>query len=99
MERLVEISIFGQDYTVKTDADTEYIEKIAKYVDKKMDEIVRNTKTVSTLNTAILAALHIADEFFKEVEKRQELLAEVENRSSKIVETIDTQLKQYSRGE
>lgn len=98
MEKLVEVNIFGQAYTVKTDADKEYIQKIAEYVDKKMDEIVRNTKTVSTLNTAILAALNIADDFFKEMEKREELLAEVENRSREIVKTIDTQLKQYNVG-
>ena len=96
MERLVEVNIFGHDYTIKTDADTEYIQKIAKYVDEKMDEIVRNTKTVSTLNTAILAALNIADDFFRELEKREELLEEVENRSMEIVKTIDTQLKQYT---
>ena len=98
MERLVGVNILGQDYTVKTDADKEYIQKIAEYVDKKMDEIVRNTKTVSTLNTAILAALNIADEFFKEIEKREEILAEVENRSREIVKTIDTQLKQDNVG-
>jgi len=98
VERLVEVNIFGQDYTVKTDADKEYIQKIAKYVDEKMDEIVRNTKTVSTLNTAILAALNIADDFFKEMEKREELLSEVENRSREIVKTIETQLKQYDGG-
>jgi cell division protein ZapA len=99
VERLVEVNIFGQDYTIKTDADKEYIQKIAEYVDKKMDEIVRNTKTVSTLNTAILAALNIADDFFKEVDKKEELLAEVETRSREIVKTIDTQLKQYDGGE
>jgi cell division protein ZapA len=99
VERLVEVNILGQDYTVKTDADKEYIQKIAKYVHEKMDEIVRNTKTVSTLNTAILAALNIADDLFKEVEKREELLAEVETRSRAIVKTIDAQLRQYSGGE
>ena len=98
MERLIEVNIFGNDYTVRTDADTEYIQKIARYVDKKMGEIVRNTKTVSTLNTAILAALNIADDLFKEREKREEFLAEVENRSKEIVKTIDTQLKQYNPG-
>lgn len=98
MERLIEVIIFGHDYTVKTDADTEYIQEIARYVDKKMGEIVKNTKTVSTLNTAILAALNIADDLFKEKEKREELLTEVENRSEEIVKTIDTQLKQYNGG-
>jgi hypothetical protein len=32
------------------------------------------------------------------MEKREELLAEVENRSREIVKTIDTQLKQYNVG-
>jgi len=98
VERLIEVNIFGHDYTVKTDADTEYIQEIARYVDEKMGEIVKNTKTVSTLNTAILAALNIADDLFKEKEKREELLTEVENRSEEIVKTIDTQLKQYNGG-
>jgi cell division protein ZapA len=93
VERLIEVNIFGHDYTIKTDADTEHIQKIASYVDKKMGEIMRNTKTVSTLNVAILAALNIADDFFKEREKRDELIAEVENRSEEIVKTIDRQLK------
>lgn len=93
MERFVEVNILGHDYTVKTDAETEYIQEIASYVDKKMSEIVRNTKTVSTLNVAVLAALHIADEFFKEVQKREELIEAVEHRSEEIVKTIDSQLK------
>lgn len=93
MERFVEVNILGHDYTVKTDAETEYIQEIASYVDKKMSEIVRNTKTVSTLNVAVLAALHIADEFFKEMQKREELIEEVEHRSEEIVKTIDSQLK------
>jgi cell division protein ZapA len=91
--RLIEVNIFGHDYTVKTDADAEHIQKIARYVDEKMGEIVRNTKTVSTLNVAILAALNIADDFFKEIQRRQELIAEVEHRSKEIVKTIDNQLK------
>jgi cell division protein ZapA len=93
VERFVEVNILGHDYTVKTDAETEYIQEIASYVDKKMSEIVRNTKTVSTLNVAILAALNIADEFFKEMQKREELIQEVEHRSEEIVKTIDSQLK------
>ncbi len=93
MEKLVEVNILGHDYTVKTDADTEYIQKIASYVDKKMGEIVRNTKTVSSLNVAVLAALNIADDFFKEMQKREELVAEVEHRSEEIVKTIDSQLR------
>jgi cell division protein ZapA len=93
VERFVEVNILGHDYTVKTDAETEYIQEIARYVDKKMSEIVRNTKTVSTLNVAILAALNIADEFFKEMQKREELIQEVEHRSEEIVKTIDSQLK------
>ena len=34
----VQISIFGQEYSVKAPADPEYIQKIAEYVDSKMRE-------------------------------------------------------------
>jgi len=98
VEKLVEVNILGHEYTVKTDTDEEYIQEIASYVDKKMSEIVRNTKTVSTLNVAILAALNIADDFFKERDKTEDLLTQVENRSNEIVEAIDTQLKQGNLG-
>jgi cell division protein ZapA len=91
-ERLVEIKIFGQTYTVKTDAEEDYIQEVAKYVNEKMEEVLKKTKSVSTLNVAILTALNIADDLLKEKEKRISLLREVEAKSKDLVEKIDIKI-------
>jgi cell division protein ZapA len=91
-ERLVEIKVFGQTYTVKTDAEENYIQEVAKHVNEKMEEVLRKTKSVSTLNVAILTALNIADDLLKEREKRIALLREIEAKSRDLVEKIDVNI-------
>ena len=38
-QSFVRVSIFGQEYTVKAQADTRYIADVAEYVDSKMNEV------------------------------------------------------------
>jgi cell division protein ZapA len=92
-ERLVEIKVFGQTYTVKTDAEEAYIQEVAKYVNEKMDEVLKKTKSVSSLNVAILTALNIADDLLKEKEKRVALLREIEVKSKDLVDKIDIKIE------
>jgi cell division protein ZapA len=91
-ERLVEIKVFGQTYTVKTDAEEDYIQEVAKYVNEKMDEVLKKTKSVSTLNVAILTALNIADDLLREKEKRVALLREVDAKSRDLGKKIDIEM-------
>ena len=88
-ERLVEIRVFGQTFSVKTDADEAHIQAVAQYVNEKMEEILKKTRSVSTLNVAILTALNIADDFLKEKEQRKAFLREVEVKSKDLVEKIN----------
>ena len=91
-ERLVEIKVFGQVYTVKTDADEDHLQRVAQYVNEKIDEVVKNTKSVSSLNVAILTAINIADDLIKERIKRLSLLQEVEKKSKDLVEKINVNI-------
>ena len=91
-ERLVEIKVLGQTYTVKTDSDENHIQEVARYVNEKIEEILRKTKSVSSLNVAILTALNIADDLLKEKEKRLALLKEVGIKSKDMVEKINLSL-------
>ena len=95
-ERLVEIKVFGQTYTVKTDAEEDYIQEVAKYVNEKMEEVLKKTKSVSTVNVAILTALNIADDLLREKEKRTALLREVEAKSKDLVEKIDIEMGDWN---
>ena len=91
-ERLVEIKVFGQTYTVKTDAEEDHIQAVAQYVNEKMDEVLKKTRSVSSLNVAILTALNIADDLLREKEKRRALLHEIEAKSKDLAEKIDIEI-------
>jgi len=93
-ERLVEIKVFGQTYTVKTDAEEDHIQEVARYVNEKMDEVLKKTRSVSTMNVAILTALNIADDLLKEKERRIALLREIETKSKDLAEKIDINLSE-----
>ena len=98
-EHSVEVKVLGQTYTIKTDAEESHIQRVVDYVNEKIEEILRKTKTISSLNVAILAALNIADDLLKEREKRKAFLREVELRSKDLVEKIDMRVGERDPGE
>lgn len=62
----VDVEIFGGSYSVKGDADPEYVRQLARYVDDKMRILARKSPYTSTPHKiAVLAAINIADELFK----------------------------------
>jgi cell division protein ZapA len=91
-ERLVEIKVFGQTYTVKTEAEEDHIQKVAQYVNEKMDEVLKKTRSISSLNVAILTALNLADDLLKEREVKAALLRDIEMKSKDLAEMIDLRL-------
>lgn len=53
------------DYIISSTDSDEYVIKVAHYVDKKLDELTRADKRLSTAMAAILTAVNVADELFK----------------------------------
>ena len=58
----VRVEIYDQSYNLRG-TDTEYISKLAEFVDTKMRTVAEQTQTVDSLRLAVLAALNIADEY------------------------------------
>jgi len=65
-KNVVQVQIFGHSYTIRGEADQEYILGVAAYVDRKVREITEKLPVASLSKVAILASLNIADELFKE---------------------------------
>ena len=61
-EEVVKVTIFGEEYSIRGYADTEYILRVADYVDKKMREIALRSKNRAPHKIAVLTALNLADE-------------------------------------
>jgi len=85
----VKVEIFGQMYTIRGELDESYVQKLAQYVDEKMQAIAAGTATVDTQKVAVLAALAIADELHsiqKDRGDREDLMREQAERCLTLVE-------------
>jgi cell division protein ZapA len=90
MDTKIQVEIYGQSYFIKAGADPEYIKNVARYVDLKMREIASGSPTVDSLKIAVLAALNITDEFFQLKKHNQDVDREIERRTEKINEILDS---------
>jgi cell division protein ZapA len=63
--RLVPVDIQGQRYPIRTTLEAEYVEQLAAFVDEKMRAVCESSQSGDSLRLAVLAALNIADEFFR----------------------------------
>ena len=88
----IRVNIFGTEYPIRGDADPTYIKEVAEYVDRKMKEIAKNAPIHSSMKVAILAALNVADELFKERIEKEKVLAEMEHRVDEIADAIDKEI-------
>jgi cell division protein ZapA len=64
-ERVVHVEIHGQRYPVRSSLEQSYVAELAAYVDEKMRLAMRECPQGDSLKIAVLAALNIADEFFR----------------------------------
>ena len=92
-EQTIRVEIYNQTYSIRSDGDNEYIQNLAEYVDSKMREISSGTMTVDSLKVAILAALHIADEFYQLKLSQTNVDTQLATRSSECSEMLDKLLK------
>ncbi|HZS39525.1 MAG TPA: cell division protein ZapA [Polyangia bacterium] len=93
MKRSVAVTIAGQRFTLKSDAEEAYVQGLATLVDEKMREVQRGAKTAAPHAVAVLAALQLADELEREKRGRRELRARVRDKSRAIREFLDREVK------
>ena len=76
MANRVVVTICGEDYTFVAEESTAYTQKVAAYVNDKMEEVLK-TFTVGRTDAAILTAANIADELFKAQEASEQLRGQI----------------------
>ncbi|MDY7035180.1 MAG: cell division protein ZapA [Thermodesulfobacteriota bacterium] len=86
----VKVKILDHEYQIKSEEDMEQVHRIAEYVNEKLREVKENAAGLSEKKTAILAALHIASEYFQLLKERDEILANVQRRTRAMIYNIDS---------
>jgi cell division protein ZapA len=68
---VITVEIAGQRYPIRSALDERYVTELAAYVDQKMRAASDSAPSSDMLGLAVLVALNIADEFFRERNQQQ----------------------------
>ena len=97
MSSVITVEIAGQRYPIRSGLDERYVTELAAYVDQKMRAASDSAPASDMLGLAVLVALNIADEFFREREREtQSSSDELHERAIRLVRIVDEALAQVS---
>ena len=97
-KNVLKVRIYGAEYTIRGQADAEYIKTVTEYVDSKMLEVDKTVRVDSSLKVAILASLNIADELFRERAEKERIKSDLEDKLQRLKEMIDHRLSDTTDG-
>ena len=86
---LVHVHIFGTEYKIASKINPEHTREVARYVDRKMREIASTLSLRSVAKIAVLTAVNLADELFKEEESDQRMEQVVCRKADRLADTTN----------
>ena len=92
------VKIFGKDYPIASDQNPEYIQRLAEFVDKKMNEIAESGDSLSTSRVAVLACLNIADELMRTKNEKDRYIHLMDGRITKIAKMVEEKITNLQEG-
>ena len=89
MEKPIRIRILDHEYLLRSDEDEKRVQEIAKFVNVKLGEIRNNAGEISEGKVALLAAFHVASDYFQVLKERDELMKDVQDRARSLNHRIN----------
>jgi cell division protein ZapA len=96
---VVTVTINGMEYNLKGTESEEYLRKVAKYVDKRLNSTLESNSKLSIASAAVLTAINAVDDMFKCSEAYEEMEGKIkealkaEANSKAELEALKDQLK------
>ncbi len=90
---VVPVEICGQRYPIRSNLDARYVTELAGYVDAKIRVAAESSATTDTLRLAVLAALNIADEYFRCQDRQERGQGALAERTRQIEQLVDRALR------
>ena len=88
MKQSVTVQIAGVKYALKTDEDERWVRSVAALVDERFREIQKKARTPDTQAVAVLTALQIAEELFRERRDTSELRKRIREKSQSLLDVL-----------
>ncbi|HEX9564701.1 MAG TPA: cell division protein ZapA [Gemmatimonadaceae bacterium] len=70
---VAKVSIVGEEYSIRSDATPEHTRAVAAYLDREIRKVLGGNALMEPHKAAILAAMQITDELFKERKSAREV--------------------------
>jgi cell division protein ZapA len=96
MSSVVTVEIGGQRYPIRSVLDERYVTELAAYVDQKMRAASDAAPTSDLLGLAILVALNIADEYFRQRDQQSVTSDDLQERAMRLERFVDEALAQVA---
>lgn len=93
MKKRFDIRVIGQEFSVLSDKGDEYVNRIVQHINERAKEIGDTSEDVTTSDIAILVALNITEELFRERGEKEDLRSRFEGRVEGIISYIDEKIK------
>ncbi len=89
---VVPVEILGQKFPIRSALDETYVTGLASYVDEKIRSAAESTPASDTVRIAVLAALNIADEYFRCRDAQQDWQRQLNERTARVEHLLDAAL-------
>ena len=86
------VQILGDEYTIATEGDAAEVQRVAAYVDRKMQEIASgHSGRIAATQVAVLAAMEITVELFRTLKERTALTEKAHQNLDRLNTLIEEQ--------
>jgi cell division protein ZapA len=96
MGSVITVEIAGQRYPIRSALDERYVTELAAYVDQKMRAASDSAPSSDMLGLAVLVALNIADEYFRERGQQSSSAGDLNERAIRLERIVDEVLAQVA---
>lgn len=88
-----EVEIYGATYHVRADKDPEYLQEVARELDRRMRDIAGHLTSVDPRRVAILAALNLADELLQQQRQQEGEQSRFRDKAAELVSELENALR------
>lgn len=89
MKRSIAVQIAGQRFVLRSDSDEGAVKGLAAYVDGRIKEIQKQTRTADSQSLAVLAALQITEELFEERRAQKDLKKKIRDKGETLLAFLE----------
>ena len=87
--QLTEVVILNEKYTIRSEANSEEVKRVANYLDTKLKEIRQKLPNISLIKAIILAAFYNIEELFETKARLKENKKIMEEKTNNILHMLE----------